>query len=104
MRKVSINTNNPAKAVSYLNKLLNAADTAQQQGKYLALNKVLKEAKKLSEKIRENQANPFAGSQTINHKKAVSELQWLRYPGAKKAPAFNSHNSDYKKVQGEIID
>jgi hypothetical protein len=105
MRKVSISTNNSSKAVSYLNKLLNAADTAQQQGKYLALNKVLKEAKRLSEHIRENQANPFSGSQNANHKKAISELQWLRYPGAQKAPAFNSHSAgDYKKVQGEIID
>lgn len=104
MRKVSINTNNSAKAVTYLNKLLNAADTAQQQGKYLALNKVLQEAKKLGERIRENQSNPFTASPTTNHKKAISELQWLRYQGAKKAPAFNSHSQDYKKVQGEIIE
>jgi hypothetical protein len=101
MRKVSINTNNSAKAVSYLSKLLNAADTAQQQGKYLALDKVLKEAKRLSEHLRQNQTNPFQGAQNANHKKAISELQWLKYQGAQKAPAFNSHQ--YKKVQGEII-
>ena len=106
MRKVGINTNTQQKATSYLNKLLNAADTAQKQGKYLALNKVLKEAKRLSEHIRSNQSNPFAsapkGPNGKDHKKAIAELQWLKYQGAQKAPAFNSHQ--YKRVQGEIID
>ena len=102
MRKVGINSNNTERATSYLNKLLNAADTAQKKGKYLALNKVLKEAKKLSQHIRENQSNPFKGPDGKNHKKAIAELQWLKYQGAQKAPAFNSHQ--YKRVQGEIID
>jgi hypothetical protein len=105
MRKVGIN-NNQSKATSYLNKLLNAADTAQKQGKYLALNKVLKEAKRLSNHIRETQANPFkSGLNNLNgqdHKKAIAELQWLKYQGAQKASNFNAN--DYIRVQGEIIE
>lgn len=108
MKKVGIRNHNSEKAVKYLNKLLTAADTAQQQGKYLALDKVLKEAKRLSEHIRENQMNPFEGSGTINNKKAISELQWLKYQGAHKAPPFNGNQAntsqfEYKKVIGEIV-
>lgn len=104
MRKVGFNKNNPEQAVSYLNKLLNAADTAQQQGKYLALDKVLKEAKRLGEHLRETQTNPFVGTTSADNRKALAELQWLKYQGAQKVPPFNSHSGDYKKVQGEIID
>lgn len=103
MKKILINTNDSHDAVSYLHRLLKAADKAQEEGKYLALGKVLKEARRLSEKIKETQSNPFRGPNAYDHKKAIAELQWLKYQSTERSSGVNSHHQ-YKKVIGEIID
>lgn len=102
MRKVGLNYTNSKQAVKYLNKLLTAADTAQKRGKYLALDKVLTEAKKLSDLIHETEANPFKNAIPHANTKAISELQWLKYQSARKVPP--SYNQAYKKVTGVIVE
>ena len=104
MKKVSISTNNSTEAVRYLNKLLHAADTARKQGKELALNKVLKEAQRLSLYIKKTQSDPFKALSDADHKKSLSELQWLKYQGAQKVPPAQETNHEYIRVVGEIVE
>ena len=103
MKRVSVSNDRSFEAVKQLNKLLHAANNAREQGKYLALNKVLGEAQKLSKHIRESQADPFQALSDADHKKALSELQWLRHQGAQKVPPAKK-DTEYIRVQGVIVE
>ena len=92
--------NNPKVAVQFLHKLLSAADRAKQEGKLLALDKVLKEAKKLTAHIKRKESDYEQSIASMNQTKKVAELQWLKIQGATKPEKPQS----YKKVVGEIIE
>lgn len=49
-----------SKAIRTLTKLLDAAQRAQINGKYLALGKIIKEAKKISDKLSEDKDEDLA--------------------------------------------
>jgi predicted S18 family serine protease len=88
-----------ASAIKTLAKLLDAAQRAQHQGKYLALGKIITEAKKLSDVLGESPEAQREEEQNFNsfYRGFFEDLKQQK----QKPP---QPEQEYKKVFGELVE
>jgi len=88
-----ITPKNP-EAIRALSKLLQAAQRAQSQGKYLALSKIISEARKLSDRMDHDTREQEHEEANLNSKNLYADL----------FKTIRKHDDNYRKVSGEIVE